>query len=154
MKKFLLFVALIATVSTSFAAFINEAPPKKATEIFLPLAGTNKFISLMDLTTISVKEYQSLTGKKLKLTEKIALKITQKKLKKVINKDQTINKEKLAQYKAPIQNKNLRLALIFLGGAIAFAILGTFIPFMWILSTIAALVSAVFFVLWLVEQAE
>lgn len=70
----------------------------KAEEIMMPLFGTNQQISLADYVTLTPKEYKTLTGKKLSLKEKISLKLSQRQLKKVINKDGTVNAQKLQKY--------------------------------------------------------
>ncbi len=159
MKKVLFLSIVLVTMTTSFASVTVEAPPKKATEILIPVGTTGKMISLMELSQMSVKEYQQLTGNKLKLTGKLAFKLTQRELKSLINPDGTINSKKLENLEkkanaAADNRKNLRLALIFAAVALVLGILGWVVPFVWYLSGIAWLVAVVFFVLWLVGMAQ
>ncbi len=112
----------------------------------------------MDLSLMSVKEYQQLTGEKMSLTDKLAFKLSQRELRKFINYDGTINSKKLEslgkKMPKPADNRsNLRLALILLGVAVVLSILGYFVPFIWILASIAYLASAIFFIIWLVNMA-
>ena len=159
MKKVLFLSIVFVTMTTSFAAVTVKAPPKKATEILIPVGTSGKLISLMELSQMSVKEYQQLTGNKLKLTGKLAFKLSQRELKSLINSDGSINNTKLeilakkAQKAADDSRRHLRLALIFLAVAVAFGILSLFVGFLGIIAGVAALVSAVFFVLWLVNMA-
>ena len=87
----------------------------------------------------------SLTGQHLKLSEKVAFQLSQKELRKVINPDGTVNVKKLESLNKKMQKaaadnkKNLRLALIFLGAAIVLSIIGSFVPFVWILASLAYL---------------
>src|SRR5689334_3768898 len=98
MKKFAAsFLALVIAIS-SFA--INSPAPVslKAEDMMMPLPGTNQQISLADFVKLTPKEYKTLTGTKLSLKEKISLKLTQRQLKKTINKDGTVNAEKFKKY--------------------------------------------------------
>ena len=51
-------------------------------------------------------------------------------------------------------DKNLQLCLVFVVASIAFGIASYFAPFLWILSSLAGLAAAIFFVLWLIEYLE
>lgn len=160
MKKIvsLFFASLI--LMQSFAAVNLEVPVRKASEIYFPLGNTGKMISLLELTTMSAKEFSTLTGQNLKFKDKLAFKITQKELKKVINRDGTVNAKKLESLnkkmqKAAIDNKgNLRWALILLGTGVVLSLLGLAVPFVWILAYIAYLGATVFFIIWLVNMAK
>ena len=95
MKKVSMIIAALAIVMTSFAAtgsFIVS--PKKASDIYIPLGKTVQ-ISPMDLSNISVKDYEKVTGKNLNLFQKIAFKATQKKLRNSIAQDGTVTNKKL-----------------------------------------------------------
>ena len=96
--------------------------------------------TLLSLTPAKVKQ---LTGKKMTIAEKLALKVVQKKLKKDAvagNKSIDIKDKK----------QMLRLWIIFALVAILLSILGWFIPFVWYLSGLAWLASLIFFILWIV----
>ena len=94
MKKLFLLLTAFCLLTTSFAAFEIKHLSKKATEIFLPI-GNDKKISLMDLSTINLKDFEILTGRHLKFFERLAFKGAQKKLRNSINSDGTINKKLL-----------------------------------------------------------
>ncbi len=158
MKRFVALLITLAFAVNSFSAINVEVPPKKATEILIPLGNTGKQISLMDLAVMNVKEYQQLIGHNLKFPEKVAFKLSQRELKKLINPDGTINAKKFEkiQKKMPAtgdNRRNLRLALIFLGVGIVFSILSTVTGFFWILASLAYLGFAIFFILWLINMA-
>lgn len=75
MKKIVaLFFASIIMVQT-FAAVGVDVPTRKASEVYFPVGNSGKMVSLLTLTTMSVKEYQTTTGKHLKLSEKLAFKV-------------------------------------------------------------------------------
>ena len=96
---FALFAFLSATTSASNSIFIKPAKnPVKATEVYLPVGNTGQLISLMDLSRISVKDYEALTGKKMKFINKVNFKICQRELKKSINTDGTFSKKKMEKY--------------------------------------------------------
>jgi hypothetical protein len=78
MKKAFILLAAFAIFATSFAATGFSYVPKKASEILLPIA-PNAQISLKDLSVISVKNYEKLSGKHLNFFEKMSFKAGQKK---------------------------------------------------------------------------
>jgi hypothetical protein len=94
MKKLSLLIAILAIFTISFASSIIKNSPKKATEIYLPI-GNNTKISLMDLSIISVKDYQKISGKHLNFFQRMSFKAGQKQLRNSIAKDGTINNKKL-----------------------------------------------------------
>lgn len=95
MKKiFGLFLAL-TILTNSFASFNLEVPPKKATEIFFPVGAHGEKISLMELSQISWKEFETYSGRKMKLIDKLNFKLAQRELKKSINPDGTLNNKKI-----------------------------------------------------------
>ena len=94
MKKLFLLLTAFCLLTTSFAAFEIKHLSKKATEIFLPI-GNDKKISLMDLSTIGVNDFENLTGRHLKFFDRLAFKGAQKKLRHSINSDGTVNKRLL-----------------------------------------------------------
>jgi hypothetical protein len=96
MKKFLLFFVAVVLLTTSFATTgTRNVPAKKATEIYLVIGKNGEQISLMNLTQISVKDYQTVSGRHLTVFEKAAFKLSQRKLAKCINTDGSINNKKL-----------------------------------------------------------
>lgn len=95
MKKVLTLLTAFCLLATTFASVSVTAPPKKASEIFIPIGKTGQQISLLDLSQISVKDYQQVTGKQMKLSEKVSFKLAQRELRQSINSDGTINNKKL-----------------------------------------------------------
>lgn len=160
MKKIVALFFAVAIMANSFAAFtVNVPPARKASEINFPLGNTGKTISLLELSTMRVKEYQTLTGKDMKFVDKVAFKMTQRELKKVINTDGTIDAKKMESLNKKIQraadNKsNLRWALILTGAAVVLSILGSFVPFVFILASLAWLGAVIFFIIWLINMAK
>ena len=57
----------------------------------LPLGSTGKSISMFDLSTISVKDFEHISGKEMKWADKMMFKSAQKELRRSINKDGTLN---------------------------------------------------------------
>jgi hypothetical protein len=103
MKKTFTLFLLIAVFSAAYSSTtsIPVSPTKssvKATEVYVPIGKTGKFISVMDLSQIRVKDYESLTGKKMKLMEKVNFKLGQRELKKSINQDGTFSNKKVEKY--------------------------------------------------------
>lgn len=160
MKKIVALLFASVIMVQSFAAVNVELPARKASEVIFPVGKTGKTVSLLELTTMSAKDFQNLTGQHLKFSERVAFKLSQKQLKSTINTDGTVNVKKLQSLNAKMQkaaadNKhNLRLALIFAAAAIVLSILGAVSGIFWILASIAWLVAVVFFIIWLVNMAQ
>jgi len=96
MKKLLFILISTALFSVSFANRIIEIKPTlNAKNVFLPVGKTGKTISLMELSTISLKDFEILTNRKMKFFDRLAFKAGQKKLRKGINHDGTISKKRL-----------------------------------------------------------
>ena len=103
MKKTIILFAFIAFFSSSSSAITSisaSAPnlPIKANEAYLPVGKTGRLISLMDLSRISVKDFEILAGKKMKFLDKVNFKMGQRELKKSINEDGTFNKKSVEKY--------------------------------------------------------
>jgi hypothetical protein len=99
MKKVIGTLLLIAVFSMSYStANVKVKPPVKATEVFFPVGKSGQLISLDEISRINVKDFESLTGKKMSLTDKIGFKISQRQLKKSINPDGSFNKKKIEKY--------------------------------------------------------
>ncbi|HUM66094.1 MAG TPA: hypothetical protein PLV32_09620 [Chitinophagaceae bacterium] len=95
MRKCILLVSAICFTFASFASLTPKNPPLKASEVFIPIGTTGERISLLDLSQLKIREYQELTGKKMKLMDKIAFKAAQRQLKNSINYDGTFNSKKI-----------------------------------------------------------
>ncbi|MDQ6755946.1 MAG: hypothetical protein M3004_03340 [Bacteroidota bacterium] len=98
MKKLLLLLTAFCVFVNSFAAFEVKPVAKKATEIFLPIGNTGQKISLMDLSTINVKDFEKISGKHLNFFDRLSFKAGQKKLRNSIGADGTINNKKLLKF--------------------------------------------------------
>ena len=101
MKKILFLFVALATVASSYAVGNLVVPPveKKpkvlASEVFIPIGKEGKKISLLELSELNVKELESLTGKQMKLADKVGFKIAQKKLRNSINPDGSFDNRKI-----------------------------------------------------------
>ena len=97
MKKLLLLLTAFCFLSTSFGAYEIKPVTKKAADIYLPI-GKDSRISLLDLSVISVKDVEKLTGKKMNFIDRMGFKAGQKKLRKSISADGTITNTKLLRF--------------------------------------------------------
>ena len=103
MKKMIVFIGLVAFFSSAYSTTTLISPsstklPVRADEIYLPVGTTGRLISLMDLSKISVKDFETLSGKKMKFLDKVSFKIGQRELRKSINPDGTLNKKSIEKY--------------------------------------------------------
>lgn len=136
MKKMIVFLGLVAFVSSAYCnAALGPATkvPLRAEEVFLPVGSTGHLISLMDLSRISVKDFEALSGKKMKFLDKVNFKLGQRELKRSINPDGTFNKrsieKSLTRPKGPgggfsLVGLLLGLFLSLIGVLIAYVIAG------------------------------
>ena len=166
MKRLSTLVIAISVMANCFAAgttsivLPKKSPAPNANEILLPVGKNGEKISLMDLSVMKAKDYEALTGKKMTLTNKLAFKIIQRKLRGNIDANGNINSRMLAKAtlkaKKPASEKThkyLMLWLILLGAAIVLGIIGWAVPFFWILSSLAGLGALIFFILWLLSMS-
>ena len=138
MKRIVIFLACISFYSAahSVTKSILVAPGKqalKADEVYLPVGNTGRLISLMDLSLISVKDFQELSGKKMKFIDRVNFRMGQRQLKKSINPDGTFNRKNIEKYLAApagpgggfsLTGLLLGLLLSLLGVLIAYVIAG------------------------------
>lgn len=108
MKKVHVSLILVALCTMSFTASKPISVPKSkspinATQVYVPVGKTGQIISLMDLSQISVKDFEKLSGEKMKFTDKVKFKVGQKELRKNINEDGSLNSKKLENYLASSQ---------------------------------------------------
>ena len=104
MKKSLaFFVAVILMISSSFGAFVSSSKTvsNKASDVYFSLGKSGNKVSLLELTTMTADQLQTVTGKKMNLFEKLSLKIAQKKLKKLINEDGTVDMKTFEKLTSP-----------------------------------------------------
>jgi hypothetical protein len=100
MRKVILLLICVCLVANSFAISTISRPaaepaPVNATKIFLPVGNKGEKISLMELSTIKVRDFEKLTGRKMHLLDKVGFKLAQKKLRSGIREDGTLNNKKL-----------------------------------------------------------
>jgi hypothetical protein len=99
MKKTILFLLLVATFSVAYStSHSNETRPLKASEVFLPIGKSGQMISIEDLSLIKAKDFEELSGKKMRLIDKVGFSMTQKQLRKTINRDGTFNQKKAEKF--------------------------------------------------------
>ena len=99
MKKTAIFLFLLVTFNVAFTTTLPKTkPPLKASEIYLPVGKSGELLSLQDLSVIKIKDFEALTGKKMRLMERIGFKASQNQLRNSIDRDGTFNKKKLEKY--------------------------------------------------------
>jgi len=100
MKKLFAFLLLSAIFSVaSFSTSVTTIKPLiKASEVYLPIGKSGQMISMQELSVIKLRDFETLTGKKMKLIDKIGFSISQKQLRKSINPDGTFNERKVQKY--------------------------------------------------------
>ncbi|MEO7983240.1 MAG: hypothetical protein ABI688_04080 [Bacteroidota bacterium] len=95
MRKILFLSTAILLVCVSFASTsILIKPRLKANEILIPI-GNGKSLSVLELSTMKIKQVEALRGEKMKFADRLIFKAAQNKLRQNINSDGTINNEKL-----------------------------------------------------------
>lgn len=93
MRKVVLLFLSVALFSGTFATSISEVKPVlNANKIMLPVGKTGQKISLMELSKISLKDFEKLKNTKMNFFDRLAFKAGQKKLRKNINEDGTLKK--------------------------------------------------------------
>lgn len=98
MRKIILLLTGLFILASSYATSNVIKPKLKASEIFFPVGNTGQKISLLELSQIKVKDLQTLTGRKMDVFDKASFTMAQKKVRKMINRDGTIDSKKLEKY--------------------------------------------------------
>ncbi len=103
MKKTILSLVLVVLCMTGYSFSKPTSHPESrfpinSREVFIPVGNTGHLISLMDLSQISVKDFENLSGKKMKFADKVKFKLGQRELRKKINDDGTFNSKKFENY--------------------------------------------------------
>ena len=94
--KTILICLLVQVFFLPLYAAVNPSPIQpKASMVMVQLPGKGRLISLANFSEISARKYERLTGQELSLLQKIGFKIGQRQVKKLINKDGTVDMEKL-----------------------------------------------------------
>lgn len=89
LRMAVLMAIVIAVASPSFALVAPSAKPLAQPENTAAAALSN--LSVEEFLALSPKQYRELTGEKLSLTQKISLKIAQKKVKKALKNSDEVN---------------------------------------------------------------
>jgi len=104
MKRILGIFLALSVFSTSFAAATATVLPSlgkpskiNAADVLVPIGHTGQNVSLLKLAHMKPKEVETLTGQKMKLTDKIGFRIAQRQLARSINDDGTIDSRKISQ---------------------------------------------------------
>jgi hypothetical protein len=142
-----LLIAVTITLSLHagiIAVPVNVTDNTKAETSIVPK--TNGETDMQAFLALTPAKVEQLTGKKMGLKEKIALKLAQKHVKKQLQKGKKID----------IHDKNqmLKYWLICWGIAIILSIVGIFVPFVSYIGWIFGLAGSVFFVLWIVAMVS
>lgn len=95
MRKLTLLFAFVLFVASTFATTKPASGPLMASTVMVPVGKTGRTISLLDLSQITVKDFQLLTGQKMSLADRMGFKVAQRELRQSINNDGTINNKKL-----------------------------------------------------------
>ena len=88
-------VAALALFTSSFAFSGLSSLPKKAADVYLPVGNTGQKISLLELSTINLKDFEKISGRHLNFFDRLGFQAAQRKLRKSIDADGTINSKKL-----------------------------------------------------------
>src|SRR6187401_615964 len=91
MKKAFILFLLIAVVSAGYYS-------TNSIDVYVPVGKNGQLISLMELSEISIKDFESLSGNKMKLKDKVSFKMKQRQLKKNINYDGSFSKKRVEKY--------------------------------------------------------
>lgn len=96
MKKVFFLATAILFITSSFGSSTILSPRKlKASEVYIPIGNTGQKISLQELSTIRMKDLQTLMGKKISFAEKVSFTVAQRKIRNSISYDGTIENSKL-----------------------------------------------------------
>lgn len=95
MRKFFALVVLSLLLNVSFATVSITSPRLKASEIFVSVGKSGQKISLLDLSTMKIKELEQIRGDKMGFKDRISFKIAQKKLRDNIAPDGSLDTKKI-----------------------------------------------------------
>ena len=98
MRKVTLLLVALLIIGGSYATTTVIEPKLNAAELFFPVGKTGKQISLLDLSRISIKDFQALTGQKMNFFDRMGFKVAQKKVRNKINTDGTISSKKFEKF--------------------------------------------------------
>lgn len=99
--KLTVFILSLLLATTTFAALSPFNPEPKASVVMIPVNQSGQMISLLRLSNITRADYEKLSGKKLNLLDRLSFSIGQKKLRKAIKADGTIDAAKVQKMFRP-----------------------------------------------------
>ncbi|MFZ9387844.1 MAG: hypothetical protein ACO25B_08170 [Chitinophagaceae bacterium] len=98
MKKLILLSASLVVLNGIFASALVIQPPLNASAIYITVGNTGRMISLLDLSRIKIKDFEALTGEKMKLIRRLGFKAAQMQLCRFIDTDGTISNRKAGKF--------------------------------------------------------
>ena len=98
MRKLFLLLAATMLFTTTFAFSVVSSFQKKASDVYIPIGATGLRISLQNLSTIDVKDFEKLSGHHLNFIDRFGFKLAQRKLRNSIAADGTIDSKKLNKF--------------------------------------------------------
>ena len=98
MRKILTLVVVFALVAQTLGAASLRPAPLQASEMLIPVGNTGKSISMLDLSVISVKDFEAMSGTKMKWADRMMFKSAQRELRHSINEDGTLNNRKIEKF--------------------------------------------------------
>lgn len=100
MKKYFLLYIAVLTIFSASAFSITGVPGARvqASTLYIGLGNKGEKLSLLELSKISIKDYERISGKDLNFITKFVFKISQKKLRRNINADGSINTKTVKKY--------------------------------------------------------
>ncbi len=97
MKKYLLLFISLVILSDSFSFSVNRTPVIQASQIFINVGKAGTKISLLEISKMSVKDYEVLAKTHLNFLERMNFRTVQKKIRKNINPDGTVNSKMIGK---------------------------------------------------------
>ena len=91
MRRVVLVLLILILTYSSYSTSIWSFTDPKAEQVLIQIPGTQIQMTLADYVKLKTSNYKNLTGKTLNLKETIAFRINQKRIKKTIRKDGTID---------------------------------------------------------------
>ena len=121
-KSIALIFAVILVFSSTFGALVssNSAVSNKASDLYFTLGKSGKKVSLLELTTMTADQLQTVTGKKMNIFEKLSFKVAQRKLKKMIKEDGTVDMKTFEKLTSPTDVEQMTKGFNIGGFALGF----------------------------------
>jgi hypothetical protein len=98
MKKILFLGTAILFFGAAFASTNVELPVLKADQLMIPVGKTGQKISYGQLATISMTDFQALSGRKMNFIERMNFRMAQSKIRKSIDADGSIKNKRLLKF--------------------------------------------------------